>query len=256
MHSLFLRTRLLRQLLTLVISVLVLGCALGQAEDPKAKQPLSDEWNPESPYYKVMAENIIKLDTIIARPELERVTATLERIARVEKDKALPQYYLAIAYATIAFREKDIDKIDVYCDRSIDALATTEALGGIAPEELLVIRALVQYARLQVDYMGRGLEASQLAEKYLRKGYELNPKNPRVLGMISQHYLKIPAQIGGSRQKACKYATVAIEAYAAEKANFPANIYPIVPHWGEIDLLEVAAKYCYYQPTPAKTKAP
>ncbi|MEL7163684.1 MAG: hypothetical protein AAFN92_23195, partial [Bacteroidota bacterium] len=121
--------------------------------------------------------------------------------------------------------------------------------------EVLVIRALIQYGRLQVDFMGRGLEASQEAERCLFKAYKINPENPRVLAMLSQHYLRIPAQVGGSREKACEFAVLAIEAFETEKASFPADIFPIVPHWGEYDIIEVAGKYCYYKKETPKTKA-
>lgn len=245
-------TTIIRPTLTLLFCLAFISCAFAQKE----KQPPSDEWDTSSSYYRVMAENVVKLDTIISKEDLYSVAATLERVARVEKDKALPQYYLAFVYSTIAFREEDLDKIDEWGDRSELALAKVEALGGIIEEEILVIRALIQYARLQVDYIGRGVESSESAEGYLLKGYKLNPDHPRILAMLSQHYLRVPAQVGGSLKKACYYADLAIEAYVAEKASRPQDIVPIVPHWGELDVLEVGEKYCTKKTAPAKTKQP
>ncbi|MBC6996644.1 hypothetical protein QWY85_08985 [Neolewinella lacunae] len=244
-----------RVFLVLLCVLLFATAASAQGKTKPAKNTTA-AWDTESAYYKAMAKEIVKLDAMIADAELRRVISALERIARVEVTEALPQYYLAFSYATIAFREKDLDEIDRWCDRSENALAKAEEIGGLAEEELLVVRALVQYGRLQVDYMGRGLESSMQAEKYLRKAYEINPKNPRVLSMLGQHYLKIPAQIGGGREKCCQYAAPAAEAYAAERATFPADIYPIVPHWGELDWLEIAAKYCFYNPVTATNKQP
>ncbi|MEM9258503.1 MAG: hypothetical protein AAGA62_02585 [Bacteroidota bacterium] len=245
-------TTIIRPTLTLFFCFVLFHCLVAQ----KDKRLPSDEWDITSPYYRVMAENVVKLDTIISKADLYSVAATLERVARVEKDKALPQYYLAFVYSTIAFREEDLDKIDEWGDRSELALAKVEELGGIIDEEVLVIRALIQYARLQVDYIGRGVESSEKAEGYLLKGYKTNPDHPRILAMLSQHYLRVPAQVGGSLKKACYYADLAIAAYETEKASRPQSIFPIVPHWGELDVLEVAEKYCTKKNPPAKTKQP
>lgn len=251
---------IIRILLIFVLSLSFLSNTFAQpiAESQSDGPPLAAEWDTQSPYYQIMAENVIKLDTIISAEDLDQLIATLERIARVESNKALPQYYLAFAYSTKSFLEKDLDKIDQWCDRSEFALSRAKQIGGVAEEELLVIRALIQYARLQVDFMGRGMEASAQAERYLRTGYKINPENPRVLAVLGQHYLKIPAQVGGSREKSCHFVSLALDAYVKEKESFPAGIFPIVPHWGELDVVDVAGKFCFMKArsTTPKTKIP
>jgi hypothetical protein len=247
----------LRAVLSFYLVTSLLGFAFGQDNIYTAVHEPSptEEWNPESRYYQAMATNVRQLDTIISRENLLKVISSFERIARVEKDKALPQYYLAFALATLAFREEDIDQIDVLCDRSENALNRAESMSDVTQADILVIRAFIQYARLQVDFMGRGLEASQRAESFLRKGNQVDPGNPQVLGMLAQHYLRIPAQAGGSREKFCVFAELATKAYEAKKAGWPSGVYPIVPHWGELDLLEAQARFCYLQPAKATTKS-
>ncbi len=249
-----------RLLLLLVLSLSFLSSSFAQpvVESQTEELPLAAEWDTDSPYYQIMAENVIKLDTIISDEDLNRLIATLERIARVEKDKALPQYYLAFAYSTKSFKEKDLDKIDQLCDQSELALSKAKQIGGVAEEEILIIRALIQYARLQVDFMGRGMEASAQAERYLREGYKINPENPRVLAILGQHYLQIPAQVGGSREKSCHFVSLALDAYVKEKETFPAGVFPIVPHWGELDAVDIAGKFCFMKArvTTTKTKTP
>ena len=217
-------------------------------------QPQQAEWDTSSPYYQIMVKNVNQLEDSLTAPLLNQLAASFERIARVEKDKALPQYYLAFIYANMSFLEQDIDKMDTWCDRSELSLAKAEQIGGIAKEEIFVIRALIQYGRIMVDYMARGMEASAQAERYLREGYKLNPKNPRILAMLCQHYLRIPPQAGGSREKSCQFAAQAVGAFVEENESFPKEISPIVPHWGLMDLLEVAQNYCDLQPTGAKAK--
>lgn len=249
-----------RLLLVMVLSLSFLSNIFAQpiVQSQSEELPLTTEWDTDSPYYHIMAENVIKLDTIISNEDLNKLIATLERIARVEKDKALPQYYLAFAYSTKSFKEKDLDKIDQWCDRSELALSKADEIGGVAKEEILVIRALIQYARLQVDFMGRGMEASAQAERYLREGYNINPNNPRVLAILGQHYLQIPAQVGGSREKSCHFVSLAMDAYIKEKESFPEGVFPIVPHWGELDVIDIAGKFCFMKAraTTTKTKSP
>lgn len=246
--------------LALLISFISCSPARAQAQDKTPastnEEARSPVWDSESQYYQAMVDNVRQLDTIISKEALQRVISSFERIARVEKDKALPQYYMAFALATLAFREKDVDEIDVLCDRSERALSKAEAASGVSKADILVIRALVQYARLMVDFMGRGMEASQRAERLLREGHELDKENPRVLSMLAQHYLRIPAQVGGSREKFCQLAGLASEAYEAEKAGMVSGIYPIVPHWGQQDLLEAKAEYCPRKPAAGTKKQP
>lgn len=246
----------LRALLALCLIASTSGCATAQAKPATAvnEQSLSAEWDPGTRYYQAMVANVRQIDTIISRENLLLVISSFERIARVEKDKALPRYYLALALATLAFREEDIDEIDILCDRSERALSESESLSGVSKADILVIRAFIEYARLQVDFMGRGMEASERAERFLREGHQLDTSNPRVLAMLAQHYLRIPAQVGGSREKFCQLATLAAKAYVEEKTNRPSGIYPIVPHWGELDLLEAQARYCYPQPATVKAQ--
>lgn len=250
----------LRTILTLYLVTSLIGCAQVRAQDEtlavKTEASVSVEWDPESKYYKAMFVNVRLLDTFISKQNLQRVISSFERIARVEKDKALPRYYMAFALTNMAFQEKDVDEIDVLCDRSERALNEAEALGGVNEADILVIRAFIQYARLMVDFMGRGMEASEKAERFLRKGHELDKKNPRVLSMLAQHYLRIPAQVGGSRDKFCQYATLAVSAYEVERAERSSDIYPIVPHWGEMDLLAVQAQYCYPKTEKATKRKP
>lgn len=250
---LYLRSMRIVFILYLIPSVV--GCAFAQ-DTLSPETPTTVEWDPGSPYYKAMAANIRQLDTIISRDNLLRVISSFERIIRVEKDKALPRYYMALALTTLAFREKDVDEIDVLCDRSERALNDAESLTGVNQAEILVIRAFIEYARLQVDFMGRGMEASQKAESFLRKGHQLDQENPRVLAVLAQHYLRIPAQVGGSREKFCQIADVAAKAYESERARMPEGIYPIIPHWGEVDLLEVQAKFCFSKPAANTTNQP
>jgi hypothetical protein len=254
MNSKSIATMRLQTIFALYLITGIIGCAIAQDTIPVEvnNQTPSAEWDPESQYYQAMVVNVRQIDTIISRENLQRVISSFERIARVEKEKALPRYYIAFTLATLAFREEDVDEIDVLCDRSERALNQAEALSGVTESDILVIRAFIEYARLQVDFMGRGLEASQRAERFLRKGHQLDSGNAQVLGMLAQHYLRTPAQAGGSREKFCQLAEVAAKAYEVKKAGRPSGVYPIVPHWGGLDLLEAQARFC--SPKPAITK--
>ncbi|SEP76536.1 hypothetical protein [Neolewinella agarilytica] len=248
----------IRSFFTLSICLSFFTCSLAQPANVNDSEEtsVSIEWDVHNPYYQIMAENVGKLDSFIAYEDLQQLIGTLERVARVEQDEALPQYYLAFSLSTMSFKEDDLDNIDKWCDRSELALYKAEQIGGIDEEEILVIRALIQYGRLRVDFMGRGMEASAQAERYLSKGYKMNPDNPRILAVLGQHYLNIPPQVGGSREKSCQFLSLSKEAFVKEKQSFPEGIFPIVPHWGEFDVNYLVNKYCRSKRTEAKTKTP
>jgi hypothetical protein len=194
-------------------------------------------------YYNAMKANISKLDGSISPEGLATVLANFERIAKTEEDKWLPYYYVAFSSASLAYVEEDVDQIDVWCDRAEAALQTAEKLEHDA-SEIGVLRAFIAYARIRVDFMGRGFTYSREAMRILSAARQANPDNPRVYCLMGQHYLNVPAQLGGSKEKGCEYNSRAIELFEAERADSAGEEYRIEPHWGYGDAVEVSTRIC------------
>ena len=194
------------------------------------------------PFYSAMRDNVTQLDTNLSQTTLIRLAANFERIGRVEREHWLPRYYSAFCYATIAYRERDLDKVDEWCDRATFALDEAAQLEH-PPAEISIVRALIDYARIQVDFMGRGLERSDSALRHIKQAAETDPENPRAFALLAQHYFNIPPQMGGDREKGCRYGNRAAELFAASRER-AADHYTIEPHWGEGDVQELLAKLC------------
>ncbi len=203
--------------------------------------PLSAQ-NNDDPYTRIMTETIRKLDTISSGGDLRPLLATFERISRVEEERWLPHYYMAICNATMAVEAENLDEVDRLCDKAIASLAHATAAGG-EQSEILIVRAVIRYASLRVNYMARGKDASEKALRDLTQAAKLNPENPRVYAMLARHYLNVPIQLGGDRDRACQYARLAFPAYEEEKIK-NGDTYSLAPHWGEEDLQKLADRFC------------
>ncbi len=231
-----------------VLPVLVFRLASHASVTPDPAVPVtvaetSQDREDTNGYYDAMKTNVSKLDGSISPQGLAAVLANFERIAKTEENKWLPYYYVAFSSASLAYVEADIDQIDVWCDRAEAALKIAEGLEHDA-SEVSVLRAFIAYARIRVDFMGRGFTYSREAMRSLAAARQANPENPRAYTLMGQHYLNVPAQLGGSKEKGCEYNRRAIELFEAERAESAGEKYRIEPHWGYGDAVEVSTRIC------------
>lgn len=203
---------------------------------PKTTETATSTTGPTAEYFTVMETNIKKLESSDRSPDkFKALGAAFERIANTETDQWQPLYYAGLSYTYLAYVEKDLNKVDEWGDKA--EILTAKAIERNANEsEILVLKALIAYSRIKVNFMSRGMEYSVKAKEYLESAEALKENNARVYVMLAQSYFKAPPQFGRDVKKGCYYNNKAIEALEAErKAETASGKYNINPHWGSDD---------------------
>ena len=152
--------------------------------------------------------------------------ATFERIASVEKNNWLPNYYISFINTLEAFGTKDKEKASALISKAQDALDNATA---ISPNntEIMVAQALLYTAILMQDPMTNGQKYSALAMEQYNNALIIDPKNPRVL------FSKAEFEIGGAKywgtdtKPMCEAIAKSIELFANFKPETPFH-----PNWG------------------------
>lgn len=179
-----------------------------------------------SKYQAAITQQVAALDTTRSEAGLQKLGAAFERIADAEKTQWLPYYYASFCAIRAVRFERDLNLVDSKLDR---AEILTQKTAALSPNnsEVFCLNALIDFARINVDFMARGPEYSALANAALQQARELNPANPRVYLLIGQSKYSTPEQFGGDKKGGCQF----IEKAAALFATAPAS--PIDPHWGK-----------------------
>ena len=160
-----------------------------------------------------------------------------ERIAGAEKDKWLPNYYVALVNTTTAFQTKDKEKISALLGKAQTAL-DVELAKDQKNAELYVMQAMINTAWIVFDPMTNGMRLTGPNMELYAKAEALAPQNPRVV------FSKAEFQIGGARytgadtKPLCKEVERAIGLFATYKTELP-----FAPSWG-LDRATEALKNC------------
>ena len=170
--------------------------------------------------------------------ELQNVINTIERIGSAEKSKWEPFYYASFGYVMMSTREENSTSKDAYLDRAEELLKKAEA---ILPKdsEMAALQGFIYMMRVTVDPASRGQQYSGMAMQSFAKAIELNPENPRALGLMSQMQLGTARFFKSPIDDACSTARAALEKF--ENQNSEA---PLAPKWGR-PMTESVVQQCH-----------
>ena len=164
--------------------------------------------------------------------------AMFERIASVEKNNWLPNYYVALVNTTTAFQVlKDKEKVTALLDKAQQNLDIEFAKNPQNPE-ILVLQALIYTAWISFDPMNNGMKMSGQVMELYNKAEKIAPNNPRVV------FGKAEFEIGGARyfkqdtSAMCGQIDKSIALFSTFKLESPFH-----PSWGLDRALE-AQKEC------------
>lgn len=176
---------------------------------------------------KAIEKNLEILDTASTIETALLLKNNFERIAEAEKGEWIPQYYAAMANATLSMREKDtqlreeiVNKAEMYINRA-DSLEPDNS-------EIQVVRAMTVYSRITVSPMERFMSLQPVADKYMAKAEELNPDNPRIYLQKGVIMMFTPEMMGGGKTKALPLILTAIEKF--DQFEPESSIHP---NWGK-----------------------
>ncbi len=165
-------------------------------------------------------------------------SAMFERIASVEKNNWLPNYYVAMVNTTTAFQVlNDKEKVAALLNKAQESLDIEFAKSPENPE-ILALQALIYTAWIAFDPMTNGMKLSGKVMETYAKAEKIAPNNPRVV------FGKAEFEIGGA--KYFKQDTSAMCAQIDKAITLFSNFKPETiyhPNWGLDRALE-AQKEC------------
>ncbi|TDD98620.1 hypothetical protein [Flavobacterium cellulosilyticum] len=164
-------------------------------------------------------------------------TALFERIALVEKDNWLPNYYIALMNSTAAFGVKDKDKMMAMIDKAQTAL-DVETLKNPNNPELMVVQALINTVWIVFDPMTNGQKYSPKTMELYQKALAIAPENPRVIASKAEFEIGAAAFWGKDTKLMCNEIKRAIPLFENEKLETPFS-----PKWG-LDRAQELLKNC------------
>lgn len=178
-------------------------------------------------YATSMKANIDRMYQSQTIEDYQSSANTFERIALAEKKEWLPSYYTTYCYIMMAFMEQKPDQIDPYLDIAQKHLDKALAIDG-TEAELFVLQGMLHQARISVDFMGRGMTYSQMAQGELEKAANMDPKNPRAFYLMGMNVYSTPPMYGGGPQ-------AALPLFKKAQENFELNSTVndgLMPTWG------------------------
>ncbi len=178
-------------------------------------------------YTQQMAKNIETVYKAKTNDELQQGINALERIANAEKTKWEPYYYAAFGYVLMANREQDATRKDAHLDQAMAALEKAKKIKE-NESEILALQGFANMIRVTVDPATRGQQYSGIAFQAYQKALEINPENPRALGLLAQMQYGTAHFFGSSTVEACATAQKALEKFETFK---PENA--LAPQWGK-----------------------
>ena len=161
----------------------------------------------------------------------------LERIALVEKNNWLPNYYIAFIQTTQAFEEKDKAKMESLLNAAQIAQDKCNEILLDNPE-ILVMQAMIHTARIVFDPMTNGQKLSGDVLYILNKAYKIAPENPRVVYQKASFEIGMAQYFGQDTKPMCAQIEKAIELFATFKPETALH-----PTWG-LDKAKNELKEC------------
>lgn len=169
--------------------------------------------------------------------KIEESTAIFERIAAVEEDNWLPNYYIALMNSTSAIGMKDKEKMTAMADKAQNAL-NIELIKTPDNPELLVVQALINTVWIVYDPMTNGQKLSPKTMELYEKALALAPENPRVILSKSEFEIGAAAFWGTNTKPMCDELHRSIPLFENQKL-----VTPFSPKWGR-ERVDILLKNC------------
>ncbi len=148
-------------------------------------------------------------------------------LAPLDSEDWYPSYYSAYCYTLAAFAHREYSNLDGVLDLA-EAQFTEAQKRSPANEEVLCIASMIYSARVLVDPAKRGYKYGSMSGTALEKAMRINSDNPRVLFLMGQSKMFIPANYGGGCATAKPLLELAMEKFKSFKQPNPH-----APVWGK-----------------------
>jgi hypothetical protein len=187
----------------------------------------------QTPYEKGMAQGLELWDS----GKNTEAIALFERIASVETNNYLPNYYISLLNITQAFQTKDEKELNNLLTKAQE-LIDIETAKNPNNAEIMILQAMLHTAWIASNPMVYGMSLSPKVIGLYTKATFIAPENPRVV------FCKAEFEIGGAKwtganvQDLCKQVEKSIQLFATFKPETPFS-----PNWG-LKRAQVVAENC------------
>ncbi len=188
-------------------------------------------------FMQAMGQTLMELGNANDVRALQEVANKFERIASSETNEWLPNYYAALCYNMIAFKQKDVAETDKYLDKTDLLIEKLSKQNVSLPDEVEVLKAQTCMIRIAAEGAGRYMKFISVFENAIDKAKEINPENPRAYTLKASMIYHTPVQIGGGSEKACPE----VQEANAKFTNFKPTS-PIAPTWGAEQMKNLVCK--------------
>lgn len=167
----------------------------------------------------------------------KEAVAKFERIASVEQNNILPNYYIAFINTIQAFDSKDRKEMKLLIE---NAQKAQDVMNSIAPNdvEVLVVQAMIKTAWVVYDPMTNGQKLSGEIMSIYNKVALIAPNNPRVVLNKAEFEIGMAQYFGSDTKPMCEQIAKSIELFANFKPETPFH-----PNWG-LERAQEALKNC------------
>ena len=169
--------------------------------------------------------------------KVETASAIFERIAAVEQENWLPDYYLGLVNTTAAFSTTNQKMLENQLKKAETSLQSA-LLKTDENAELLVLEALIYTVKITQNPMANGQKYMPKINEIYAKAEKLEPKNPRVKFEKAQFDLGGAKFFGSDIAPICKEIEASIVLFDKFK-----NDTPFYPNWGR-DQAVIALENC------------
>ena len=171
-------------------------------------------------------QGMIKALDLWKQEKIVESTALFERIAAVEKDNWLPNYYIALINSTSAIGLKDKVEITAMAEKAQNSL-NIELKKTPNNPELLVVQALINTVWIVFDPMENGQKLSPVTMELYEKALALEPENPRVVLSKAEFEIGASAFWGTDTKPMCEEVKRSLALFDKQKLGTPFS-----PKWG------------------------
>ena len=222
-----------KQIFALALLLFVAKSYAQTATAADAPAPTNDK------FVKAVEKQLTSLDTCKSMECLTALANTFERIASKETGEWLSSYYAAYTQLLMTYFDKDVAKVEVYCDKADKFIEVADKLMP-KNSEIALLKAMSAGSRIRINPMVNGQKYAPIAGAFMETAKALDPENPRVYMQQGISTYFTPPMWGGSKEKGKEMMETAAKKYETFK---PAS--SIHPNWGKTSnekMLEMANK--------------
>jgi hypothetical protein len=226
----------MKKLTFLLIACSIL-CAVHVLSQENKIDTIKSITDPKQQLKEDLKAGVEDLDSAMNLSDWVSASNHLVLIANKYTDDWAANYYACYSLTVLSYMEKDAKKKDGYLDNAEVYLKKTIEDYKTDYDEIYVLSALYDNARIAVQPMARYKSFGDLFNQNLEKATSLQPNNPRIYYLKGNSVYFTPKMFGGGAKNAMPDFEKAETLYKNESKD---DVYK--PYWGEVQNQQMLEK--------------